>query len=139
MDEVYLSIDNGYGLQTHHYQIKYWQQRDLLIELIMFSKYAAQKRATMKSERMENPNISLRDFDKSSDDIVSNFIEANLTSATMAKSLRMLSNDSVIPQKHLFQCQVYKKRSVFDKKTWMTIGTSNIILSQYNDLILRKF
>lgn len=130
MDELYLSIDNGDGLQTHHYQIKYWQQRDLLIELILFSKYAERKRTAMKSERMENPNISLKDFDKSSDDIFSGFLEANLDSASLAKSLRMLSNDSVIPHKHLFQCQVYKKRSMFDKKTWMTIGTSNIILSE---------
>ena len=128
MDEFYLTTLSGRDVETFHYQIKYAKQRDLLVELILFAKRQADKKAGLTSERMRNPYYQINP-DENPEKIVQNVLGNRIPEA---KSLRVLTNDRISPPKQLFNCEVYTKSTAFlssQRKLWFHLGTSQILLS----------
>lgn len=129
-----MTITDGDDPQTFHFRTASGEHRDLLIELLNFSKEAAQKRSASKSENLTNPNFVRKKSEKSIEDILSIICKnSSNQNPTSDRSLKLLLNDRILPIAPLFQCEVLKKSGsiiVFEKKAWLTIGCSNIIISK---------
>ena len=129
-----MTITNGDDAQTFHYRTTSAEQRDLLIELLNFSKEVAQKSAASKSENLTNPNYIRKKSEKSVEDILNIVCKNNPNPNSPERSLKLLLNDRILPIAPLFQCEVMKKSGsiiTFEKKVWLTIGCSTIIISKY--------
>ena len=117
---------------THHYQLRHAEQRDLLIELVQFSKSAEQKRSMMRNEKFTHPN----DYrERTPDSIIMGIINGRKSSTGRdPNELKLLQNDRVVPLKMLLQKEIIQKRKSGllnnDRRLWLTVGTGSIILSQ---------
>ncbi len=129
-----MSITNGKAVETFHYQVKYPKQRSLLVELILFAKRLAIKRASsVNSENMINPTeVVSANQDQRSEQVVENMLGVQMGSQNnIGRSLKLLTNDRITPAKQIFQCEIFTKNNFLSsqKKYWLHVGTSQILIS----------
>lgn len=112
--------------------MKYHQQRDLFLELLIFARQLAKNRTKIDSENMTNPNYDFN-HKKSAKGFLKNFLKAGAAASVDEKSLKVMTNDRIAPPKILFQCQVTKKSSGLrssEKKMWLFVGVTSIVISK---------
>lgn len=133
-EEIYLTLSESNDVKTWHYKMKYHQQRDLFLEMLIFARQLAKRRTIVDSENITNPNYQITSK-KSAKGFLKNFLKAEAMSTSDEKSLKTMMNDRIAPPKILFKCQVTKKVSglrASEKRMWLFVGVTNILISKYN-------
>jgi len=112
--------------------MKYHQQRDLFLEMLLFARQLSKKKAIVESENMTNPNYQFSPR-RTAKGFLKNFLKAEAMSASEEKSLKALTNDRIAPPKVLFKCQVTKKIGGLrgsEKRMWLFVGVTSILISK---------
>ena len=115
--------------------MKFPKQRELFLEMLIFARQLAKKRASEEAEAMRNPNfhdIPDKKSKKSSKKLLKNFLKAGAYTVVEGKPYKAMMNDRVLPMKSLYKCPISKKvggiRSS-EKKMWLHCGVTHILIS----------
>jgi len=131
-DEVYISVNEGNEIVTYHYIMKYPKQRELFLELLIFARQLAKKRANEETEIMRNPNFHDIPIKKSTKKLFKNFLKVGGYAVVDGKPYKAITNDRVLPTKPLYKCPISKKTGGIrskESKMWLHCGVSHILIS----------